>query len=106
MSGILETVEQSLTDFRPKTAREFVALQIARRFDDVGRLAQYLMSVVTARRRSCRPHAWLLRKHRDLRQTAELFFELIRSFAERRPHERSASPAPGPTSAWSSGARG
>lgn len=40
---ILERVEASLAEFRPKNQREFVALQIARRFDDVDRLAQYLL---------------------------------------------------------------
>ena len=31
---ILDRVEASLADFRPKNQREFVSLQIARRFDD------------------------------------------------------------------------
>ncbi len=42
MVDILNAVEHSLADFRPRTSREFVALQIARRFDDFDRLARYL----------------------------------------------------------------
>ena len=39
---ILETVENSLKFFRPKSHRELVALTIARRFNDVDNLARYL----------------------------------------------------------------
>jgi hypothetical protein len=38
----LKAVEDSLKDFRPKTHRQFVALNIASRFDDVRNLARYL----------------------------------------------------------------
>jgi hypothetical protein len=40
--SILNQIEASLQDFRPQTTREFVALQIAQRFNDRGRLARYL----------------------------------------------------------------
>jgi predicted kinase len=40
--NILSRVEASLQDFRPQTTREFVALQIATRFQDRARLARYL----------------------------------------------------------------
>ena len=39
---ILERVEAGLTDFRPKTHRQFVAFNIASRFDDLAHLARYL----------------------------------------------------------------
>jgi hypothetical protein len=40
--SILDTVEASLKDFRPKTHRQFVAFNIASRFDDLPNLARYL----------------------------------------------------------------
>jgi len=39
---ILDTVEASLANFRPKTHRQFVVFNIARRFDDLYNLARYL----------------------------------------------------------------
>ena len=39
---ILDTVEHSLKHFRPKTHRQFVVFNIARRFDDLSHLARYL----------------------------------------------------------------
>jgi hypothetical protein len=39
---VLERVEQSLESFRPRNRKEFYILQIALRFNDVGRLARYL----------------------------------------------------------------
>ena len=39
---ILDTVEDSLAHFRPKTHRQFIVLNIARRFDDLPNLARYL----------------------------------------------------------------
>jgi hypothetical protein len=41
---ILERTEAALRDFRPKNEREFVALQLARRFDDLSHLARYLIA--------------------------------------------------------------
>jgi len=40
--SILDTVEASLKDFRPKTHRQFVVFNIASRFDDLTRLARYI----------------------------------------------------------------
>lgn len=40
--SILETVEASLRQFRPKTYRQFVAFNVASRFDDLPNLARYL----------------------------------------------------------------
>lgn len=39
---ILDTVEDSLVHFRPKTHRQYIVLNIARRFDDLPNLARYL----------------------------------------------------------------
>jgi hypothetical protein len=41
---ILDRVEASLVDFRPRTPREFVALQLSRRFADLAHLARYLLA--------------------------------------------------------------
>jgi hypothetical protein len=40
--SILNEVEASLKDFRPKTPRQFVILNIATRFNDLANLARYL----------------------------------------------------------------
>lgn len=82
MTEILDAVEHSLANFRPRTGREFVALQIARRFDDLGRLVLYVNVG-----RDC-PKKLMLEAARlatqqtagDLRQTAERFFQLIEQF--------------------------
>lgn len=39
---ILKAVEDSLKDFRPKTHRQFVAFNVASRFNDLPNLARYL----------------------------------------------------------------
>jgi hypothetical protein len=39
---LFDRIEGSLQEFRPKNTREFVALQIARRFNDLDSLARYL----------------------------------------------------------------
>jgi hypothetical protein len=40
--SILDAVERSLRDFHPKTHREFVLFNIARKFNDAPSLARYL----------------------------------------------------------------
>jgi hypothetical protein len=40
--SVLDAVETSLKDFRPKTHRQFVVFNIAMRFNDVPNLARYL----------------------------------------------------------------
>jgi hypothetical protein len=40
--AILDAVEASLRDFRPKTHRQFVVFSIATRFNDLSNLARYL----------------------------------------------------------------
>jgi hypothetical protein len=42
LMSILEAVEAGLKDFQPKTHRQFLVFNIARRFDDLDRLAAYL----------------------------------------------------------------
>ena len=89
MVDILDAVEHSLDDFRPRTSREFVALQIARRFDDLGRLARFLNIG-----RDC-PKNLMLEAARlaaqqapaDLRQAADRFFDLVEQFRKEEAHE-------------------
>jgi len=40
--SILDSVEASLKDFRPKTHRQLIVFNIAARFDDLSNLARYL----------------------------------------------------------------
>ncbi len=77
--SILERVEASLAGFRPRTQAEFVALQLARRFDDLHRLPRYL----AAARTHSKPvllHAAktaMLRHELNRAPTAQLFFEAL-----------------------------
>ena len=77
--SILERVEASLAGFQPRNQREFVALQIARRFDDLQRLARYLLVahehpkhvLLDAARTAA------LRHTLNRTPTSELFFEVL-----------------------------
>ena len=80
--GILGRVEQSLADFRPKTQREFVALQIARRFGDVNRLARYLLVAQSHGKKVMLEAARLAMLQHELNRTStsDLYFEVIERF--------------------------
>lgn len=39
---VLDLMDESLKDFRPKNHRQFVVFNIARQFDDIPNLARYL----------------------------------------------------------------
>lgn len=77
--NILDAVDASVTDFRPRTASEFAALQIARRFDDVHRLPRYIL----AARRHSKPtlleaaRTAVVRHELNRTSTADLFFEIL-----------------------------
>ncbi len=79
MSSILDRVEASLAGFRPQTQAQFVALQLARRFDDLHRFPRYL----AAAHRHPKPallHAAktaMLRHELNRAPTAQLFFEAL-----------------------------
>jgi hypothetical protein len=86
--SILERVEHSLADFRPRNQREFVALQIARRFQDTHRLARYLTVARDHPKKVMLEAARLavLRQQLNRASAPELFFELIDEFdKEGRP---------------------
>ena len=76
---ILDQVEQSLNHFRPKTQREFVALQLARRFNDVPNLARYLLAARSHSKRELLHAARVARTRHELNRAplAALFFEVL-----------------------------
>ena len=77
--SILDQVDRSLTDFTPRNQREFVALQIARRFDDVARLPRYVLAAQTHTKAALLDAARtaVLRHELNRTPTAELFFEVL-----------------------------
>ena len=88
MPDILDRVDRSLEGFTPRTQREYVALQIARRFQDMHRLARY---VVVAREHPKRllleaARVALLRHNLNRSPLGDLFFEMLAEFdREDRP---------------------
>jgi hypothetical protein len=77
--SILERVEASLADFQPRTQREFVALQIARRFDDLHRLPRYVLAAQRHSKRVLLEAARTAALQRALNRapTSDLFFEIL-----------------------------
>jgi hypothetical protein len=86
MDQILERVEGALTEFRPRNGREYVALQIARRFNDVDRLARYLLVAKDHPKRVLLEAARQAMLRRDLNRatSGDLFFEILSNFDGRR----------------------
>jgi hypothetical protein len=82
MSDILDRVSQTLDDFRPRSGREYVALQIARRFNDTHRLAKYLLVAKDHPKRLMLEAARVALLRRDLNRapTGDLFFEVLAEF--------------------------
>lgn len=77
--SILDLVEASLADLQPRNQREFVALQIARRFDDLHRLPRYLLAAHTYPKAVLLDAARtaVLRHELNRTPTADLFFEVL-----------------------------
>jgi hypothetical protein len=77
--SILDQTEASLRSFRPKNEREFVALQLARRFDDLQHLARYLIAAQRHSKRELLEAAKTARLRHELNRTpiGELFFEVL-----------------------------
>jgi hypothetical protein len=76
---ILDTVEHSLREFRPKTHRQFLVFNIARRFDDLPNLAHYLNICDTHPKKVLLEAARLAERYglQDGRPPAARFFELL-----------------------------
>lgn len=81
---ILDQIDASLADFRPRNAREFVALQLARRFDDLPHLARYLVAASRHSKRALLGAAQEARLRHELNRAplADLFFDIL---SERLP---------------------
>lgn len=77
--NILDHVEAAVAHFRPATPAEFVALQLARRFDDLHRLPRYIAAGRTHHKQSLLKAAKtaMLRHELNRAPTAELFFEAL-----------------------------
>jgi hypothetical protein len=81
-NGILERVDSSLASFRPRNQREFVALQIARRFHDTRRLARYVLAAQGHPKRLMLEAARVALLRRNLNRTSlgDLFFEVLNEY--------------------------
>ena len=86
-SGTLDRVEGVLAAFRPKNQREFVALQIAQRFQDTHRLARYLLIARDHPKRLMLEAARtaLLRHELNRVSLGDLFFEVIQEYDQEAP---------------------
>lgn len=80
--GVLDRVDRALTEFRPKSQREFVALQIARRFNDLHRLGRYVLVAQDHPKRLMLEAARVAILRRDLNRASlgDLFFEVLGEF--------------------------
>ena len=80
--SILDQTEIGLRDFRPKNEREFVALQLARRFDDLSRLPRYLIAAQRHSKRALLEAAKTARTRHQLNRAplCDLFFEVLAEF--------------------------
>ena len=77
--NILEQVEASLRNFRPRNQREYTALQLARRFNDLPNLAKYVTAAKRFSRRQMLDAARTARTRHELNRApvAQLFFEVL-----------------------------
>src|SRR5687767_9037801 len=84
VTNVLDAVERSLQDFQPRNQREFVALQIARRFHDTHRLGRYVLVAKDHPKRMLLEAARLAVLRHELNRTPlpELFFEILQGFDE------------------------
>ena len=80
--SILERVDRSLEGFVPRTQREYVALQIARRFHDTHRLGRYVVVARDHPKRLMLEAARVAQLRHALNRTplGDLFFEVLEEF--------------------------
>lgn len=85
--GIIDRVEMSLSEFHPRNQREFVALQIARRFQDIHRLGRYLTIARDHPKKVMLEAARLAMLRHELNRASlgDLFFELLAEFDREDP---------------------
>ena len=89
--SILDRVEAGLANFHPRNQREFVVLQIARRFNDEANLARYLNLTHDNPKKLLLEAARLaVQRHQpDGPSLPDLFFELITKFEQEVSHAAS-----------------
>lgn len=75
--NILEQVEAALRNFHPRNQREVAVLQIARRFNDLSNLAQYLLAATRHSKPELIAAAALARETSDVMQRPARFFEAL-----------------------------
>lgn len=77
--NILEHVETALSGFRPHDQREYVALQLARRFNDLPNLARYLVAAKRHSKQTLLDAAKEARTRHELNRSpiSALFFEIL-----------------------------
>ena len=77
--NILGHLEGGLRDFRPRNEREFVALRLARRFNDLPHLPRYLIAAQKHSKRVLLAAAQTARTRHALNRAplATLFFEVL-----------------------------
>jgi hypothetical protein len=88
---ILKRVEASLADFHPRNQREFVVLQIVRRFKDEDNLAQYLNVSQEHSKKVLLEAARLAvqRYSAEGPSIPDLFFDLLETFRREASHAAS-----------------
>lgn len=76
---ILDRIEAQLASFRPRNPSEFVALQLARRFDDLHRLPRYVAAAHAHSKNALLEAAKVAQLRHELNRTrtADLFFEVL-----------------------------
>ena len=82
MTDILDRVDRSLQEFVPRTQREYVALQIARRFSDTHRLGRYILVARDHPKKIMIEAARVASLRHQLNRTpaGDLFFEVLAEF--------------------------
>ena len=77
--SILDRVESEVQRFHPRNQAEFVALQLAKRFDDINRLPRYILAAQKFSKRELYEAAQTARLRHQLNRAplSELFFEVL-----------------------------
>lgn len=80
--SILDRIDRSVQRFVPKSQREFVALQIARRFNDTHRLGRYIVIAKDHPKKIMLEAARVALMRHQLNRTpaGDLFFEILAEF--------------------------
>lgn len=82
--SVLDRVEASTRNFRPRNGREFVALHFARKFNDLRRLPRYILAAQHHSKDELIDAAKTARLRHELNRTpiSDLFFEILKEREE------------------------